>query len=240
MIKKISKYAVAALLVFPYYALSAAPPAPQAGTDFVALQSPPAPVKNGRAEVIEFFSYFCKHCREFETPLHNWAVKHAGKIEVVRVPANFGKHPELHQRLYYSLAAMGKADALQSKIFNRFQRGEGLDTVEQIENFVVAEGIDKRAFAAVFDSQAVKAKVARANELQAAYQVKGVPVLVVGGRYMTSPAFFQKKRGILEQLVDAVSPGGARAADEVAAMQRTLDTAEVLADMARKTTLLRN
>jgi thiol:disulfide interchange protein DsbA len=49
--------------------------------------------------------------------------------------------------------------------------------------FLATQGVDQEAFLKAYNSFGVKAQVEKAKKLAAAYQISGVPVLVVNGKY---------------------------------------------------------
>src|SRR6059058_6008713 len=63
--------------------------APQEGNQYLRLKNP-QPVETGKKiEVIEFFSYGCPHCGEFEPLLHEWVKKLPPDVQFRRVPVSF-------------------------------------------------------------------------------------------------------------------------------------------------------
>src|SRR5258708_36785325 len=68
-------------LILALATLAAAPPSPSApeqgveGTDFRAVVPPQPTSSPGKIEVIEFFSYGCPHCNDFNPLITAWAAK---------------------------------------------------------------------------------------------------------------------------------------------------------------------
>src|SRR4029453_13726029 len=63
--------------------------APQEGRDYARLANP-VPVETGKKiEVIEFFSYGCPHCGEFEPLLQGWLKTMPADVQFPRIPAMF-------------------------------------------------------------------------------------------------------------------------------------------------------
>ncbi|WP_395825301.1 thiol:disulfide interchange protein DsbA/DsbL [Collimonas sp.] len=177
----------------------ASPANPVAGTDYKVLDNP-QPTDSGpgkKVEVTEFFGYFCLHCNALEPALEEWIARQGDKIVFKRVPVDFGdpnadpkKSPYVAQKkLYYTLEAMGKIPEMHKKIFNaiRVQR-QNLNNEAGVVDFAAKQGLDQAKFLEIYNSFAVQTKVTRATQLQNAYKVDGVPMLVVDGRYVTSPA----------------------------------------------------
>ena len=150
----------------------------------VPVSTPP-----GKIEVLEFFSYACPHCNAFEPSLAAWVKKLPADVVFRRVPVNFLQNHENFARLYYSLEALGQADALQAKVFTAFHvERNRLPTPEAIADFVVKNGVDRAKFTALFNSFGVQTKLGQVPGLVSAFKIDGVPTLGIQGRFTTSPS----------------------------------------------------
>ena len=174
----------AGALGFPGLALAQAR-APQEGKDYRALDKRvPVEAPAGKIEVVEFFWYSCPHCNAFEPKLNAWLKKAPADVAFRRVPVAFRDDFVPQQRLYYALEAMGKVDALHSKVFNEIHvNRQPTSKEDQIVAFVEKNGVDKAKFQELYNSFNVSTKARRAKQLQDAYMVDGVPALGVAGRY---------------------------------------------------------
>lgn len=166
---------------------------PVAGKHYMVLQPPVPAGTSGKFEVVEFFWYGCPHCYAFEPLLEAWVKRLPSDVSFKRVPVAFRQDPfVIHQKLYYSLEAMGLIDKLQRKVFDEMhiERPKGeqrpqLSTIDQITTFLGKQGVDKAQFLSVFDSFAVNTKLGQAQKLVSAYQLNGVPALGIQGRFLT-------------------------------------------------------
>lgn len=155
------------------------------GTDFVRL-SRPAPVDSpaDKIEVVEFFSYSCIHCYNFEPVFNDWMKKKPANVVVRRTPVAFNEGFVPMQRLYYALEAMGQVEALHEKAFRAIHvEKQRFNNADAIVAWATAQGLDREKFTGFFNSFAVAGKAKRAIQLQDAYQVEGTPALGVGGRF---------------------------------------------------------
>ena len=93
----------------------------QAGQDFRPLAKPaPVDAPAGRIEVVEFFWYGCPHCYHFEPALNAWVKALPSDVNFVKVPVKWPSNRvnfEGHQKLYYTLEALGKMPAAHTKVF---------------------------------------------------------------------------------------------------------------------------
>ena len=163
--------------------------APVAGQDYQTVASPaPVPAPAGTVDVVEFFSYACPHCFEFEPTLEAWLKTKPAGVHFHRYPVRFLVNYVNFQPMYFTLEAMDLVDAMQQKVFNAFHlEHQRLDKPEDIAAFMTKNGVDAKRFMSIFNSFATHAKVQQANQLMDTYGVNGVPTIVVGGTYQTSP-----------------------------------------------------
>ena len=148
----------------------------------------PTSAPAGKVEVVEFFGYWCPHCNEFEPTLTDWAKRNEAKVVMTYVPIPLQFRAELSnlQKLYYALDAMGQEKALRRKIFEAIHVDHTLAydaEAPTIAAWVEKNGVDKKKFIDTYNSFTVQSKVARANQLAAAYGITGVPTLGIAGRY---------------------------------------------------------
>ncbi len=188
-----------------------------ASGEYSELSVPLATPQGNKIEVLEFFAYFCSHCKTFDPLLTEWAKKNAGKVIFKRVPVAFRDNMESQQRMYYALEAMGKLEGLHEKIFHAVQdERRALSSEAEITAFVAQHGIDKVKFKALFDSFSVQSQVRNATQLQAAYRIDSVPNIALDGRYLTSASHALKRPGV-EQTESGLRTATLQIMDELVA-----------------------
>lgn len=194
---RLLKQILAAVSLSLVAVVSGATPAnPQNGVDYRTLDKAQQTDSGKKVEVTEFFGYFCPHCNSLEPALADWVKKQGDKIVFRRVPVGFDPRMIPQQKLYYALEAMGRVDDLHPKVFQAIHvQRQSLMTDDAIVAFIVKQGVDKQKFLEVYNSFAVQSKVKRAEQLQNAYQVDGVPLLAVDGRFETSPSIVGASMG---------------------------------------------
>jgi len=159
---------------------------PKAGSEYLVLDKRvPVDAPAGKVEVVEFFSYNCPHCNDFEPALEAWAKTAPKEVAFRRIPVPFvGNDVEAKQRLYYALEAMGKVDEFQPKVFNAIHKQrQNVNGDANIIAWVAANGIDGAKFKELFTSFGVASKAKRASQMTDAYKVAGVPAMAVAGRW---------------------------------------------------------
>ncbi len=165
--------------------------AAQPGKDFSAISpAQPTDVAPGKVEVVEFFSYACPHCNHLEPSLEAWTKKQPAGVTVRRIPVTFGRNEWVSlARLYYTLETLGEVERLNGKVFHAIHDQHiNLSSAEACISWAGTQGLDTKKFTDVYNSFSVESKLQRANVKAQAYAIDGVPTLIVGGRYRTSPA----------------------------------------------------
>ncbi len=160
---------------------------PQLGKDYVRLD-PPRPVTSGdRIEVIEFFYYGCPICYELEPVLARWYFNSPGTIDLRRVPALSSDNWDHFAKLFYALEAVGQLGRLHWPVYDNFHfDGVKLNEEAVMLNWVGKNSIDKEKFAAAYRSPEIQAKLVAARQMIQTYDIKGVPSIVVDGKFVTS------------------------------------------------------
>lgn len=165
----------------------------RAGTHYVPVSpAQPTSVDAGQVEVLELFWYGCPHCYELDPFLQGWKKNKPSYVKLVPVPVTWGPVHRAHARLFYTLEALGKLDALHGKVFDAIHKqGEYLVDRDEAQTrrlqlaFAKANGISEADFNRAYDSFGVNAALQRAEDITRRYRVEGVPVLYVNGKYQT-------------------------------------------------------
>jgi thiol:disulfide interchange protein DsbA len=156
----------------------------EAGKQYVELSSPVPVSKPGKIEVVELFWYGCPHCYHFEPTINPWIKKLPDDVHFVRIPAMFGGVWDAHGQLFVTLETMGVEDKVHAAIFDAIQKqGKKLAKPDEMAEFLATQGVDKDEFLKAFNSFGVKSQVEKDKKLAMAYQISGVPTMIVNGKY---------------------------------------------------------
>ena len=163
---------------------------PVEGQHYVKLSTPvPSQVPAGKkVEVIEFFSYACPHCHEFDPLLDGWIKRLPADVYFHRVAVAFNAGWLALQKTFFALDNMGKLDdSLHKKIFYTVHvQNKFIGTDAQAIAFAKANGVDEAKFTEMLKSFQVDNQVKRARTLGENYKIDGVPALGIQGRFYTS------------------------------------------------------
>ena len=162
---------------------------PQNGSQYVTLPTAQPTDTGKKVEVIEFFAYYCPHCYAFEPQLAAWVRKQGDNIVYKRVHVSAGARALPQQQLFYTLEAMGLLEQYHQKAFDAMHvQHLRLGSEEQVFDWAAQNGIDRARFTGTWRSFGIQAKLRRAGAMMEAYSVDHWPMIVVDGRYVTSPS----------------------------------------------------
>lgn len=178
----------------------------QSSNGYIQLKTPVATsLPKGQIEVIEFFSYGCVHCMNFEPIFQAWKKTQPKDVVVTMVHVGFSKSFEPLQKLFYALQTINALDSTHNKVFTAVQKERiRLDSPDVLFNWIAQQGLDRAKFEAAYNSFGAASSVRRAIQLQEAYQVEGTPALGIAGRYYTDGSLakgFERMVQITNQLI---------------------------------------
>ncbi|MFO8005014.1 thiol:disulfide interchange protein DsbA/DsbL [Thioalkalivibrio sp.] len=163
----------------------------------------------GRIQVVEVFWYGCPHCYTFEPLVDAWSRDLPENVEFTHMPATFNDLWALHARVYYAAAQMGVLDQVHQPFFDAIHaQGRNMRSESAILRFIDQRGLDADAFRETMRSPEVNEAVSEAGLLIQAFQIEGVPSMVVDGRAMISAGMTGSHEGMLrvvDQLIEEYS-----------------------------------
>lgn len=148
----------------------------------------PQPTETGdKVEVREFFWYGCPHCWSLEPELEKWLKRLPANAQFVRTPGVGGRWL-IHARAYYAFEALGAVNKAHKPFFRAMhEQSRPLGTEDALAQFAAENGVDKKQFREAFNSFGVRVKLDRARQINMEAGISSVPMLLVDGRYLTSP-----------------------------------------------------
>ena len=171
------------------------------GIDYRLVQ-PAVPASSpGRIEVLEFFWYACPHCYRLAPFVAEWEKKLPRNVDFKKVHVAF--RGDGHQKIFYTLEAMGREDDLGIRVFEEIHlKKNPMASLIEASAWAKAQGLDVAKFEATWNSFAVQTQQKRANALVNSYKIDGVPMFGVNGRFLTSPAMVGGSHARALQVVD--------------------------------------
>jgi len=194
--------------------LPAAQAQPKSGTDYSELKAVQPVEAKGKIEVVEFFWYRCPHCYSLEPMLEPWVKKLPADVQFRRVPAVLSDSWAIDAGFFYTFEALGVLDKVHRSFFDAIHKDRLVITSEPaVTEWLKKNGIDRKKFDETYKSFGVQARIKRAGQLSAAYQLEGVPMLAVQGKYTVSAEQGGSQAGMLataDYLVDLTRKGAGK------------------------------
>jgi thiol:disulfide interchange protein DsbA len=171
------------------------------GIDYVTISpaiSTQAPA--GKVEVAELFWYGCPHCYAMEPTINSFLAKKPDNVVFQRVPATLSPRWEYHAKLFY-VGQMLDADGskhVHTKIFEAIQKQRRkIDNDDATTRFFTELGFTADQVKNALNSMEMKTMMARATDIGVKSKADSVPVVIVNGKYRTSPSMVGSEEKLL-------------------------------------------
>jgi len=154
------------------------------GKQYITLDKPVA----GAPQVLEFFSFYCPHCYQFEDVLHvsdNVKKKLPEGTKLVKYHVEFlGPLGKQVTQAWAIAMALGVEDKVTVPMFEAIQKTQTVQNEADIRKVFIDAGVPAEEYDAALNSFVVKSLVAQQEKAAADFQLRGVPAMYVGGKYM--------------------------------------------------------
>ncbi|MBS9404675.1 thiol:disulfide interchange protein DsbA/DsbL [Halomonas sp. TRM85114] len=162
---------------------------PVEGEHYTVLDEPvETRVGDDRIEVTEAFWYGCPHCYNLEDPLNAWVAEQPEDVAFQRMPATMGGDWNQHALAFYAAQELDILDAVHEDFFHAIhEEGESLTDADDIAAFFSDYGVSEEEAQEALSSFGVKSQVNQAHSRMRAMQLRGVPALIIDGRYVVTP-----------------------------------------------------
>jgi len=154
------------------------------GEHYVTIENPRR-VRGDKVEVMEFFSYGCVHCFDFDPKLNDWVADNRDRIEFVRTPAISSNFWRLLARTYYAMEELGVLEENHSRLFNDLHNARrDLDSLDKIAAWIDGHGTTAAAFKSMAASPGIEQRLELADRMARRLDITSVPSIVVNGKYL--------------------------------------------------------
>jgi thiol:disulfide interchange protein DsbA len=155
-----------------------------AGSDYTVLEDARPPRPGSPIAVVEFFSYRCAACRNFEPLLEDWVEDLPDDVEFSRQHVVFSPIDELFAKTHLAIQGTDNFEDNHSRIFTAIHgQGRQFLTPDMVGDFLDGRGMDKTEFIRSFNSPAIKRLSQRAQSEQRRFGIAGTPTLIIAGKY---------------------------------------------------------
>lgn len=175
------------------------------GTHYVTL-SPTISTQttDGKVEIVELFWYGCPHCYALEPTIEKFLSQKPDNVVFQRVPATLSPRWEYHAKLFYvgKMLDPDGAKNVHTKIFEALQKQRRkINDDDAMTRFFTELGFTADQVSKALNSMEMKTLMARSKEVGEASKADSVPMIIVNGKYRTSPSMVGSEETLL-QVID--------------------------------------
>ncbi len=157
------------------------------GKQYITLAKP----VQGGPQVLEFFSFYCPHCYQFEHVLHvsdNVKKKLPEGVKMTKYHVEFlGELGKQLSQAWAVAMALGVEDKITGPMFDGIQKTQTVKNEADIRKVFIDAGVKGEEYDAAWNSFVVKSLVAQQEKAAADLQLQGVPAMFVDGKYQLNP-----------------------------------------------------
>ena len=178
------------------------------GRDYATLKNPVEEVKNPK--VMEIFWFGCSHCEALRKPVKDWVDNRKAKeveFELLAAVTGASEYWDRPAQAFFTMQSLGLDlfDAYFDEIFKN--RAKGLVASDkEVKKFFLKNGVNEEKFDKAWKSFEVKQKLQRARQIFKDTASDGVPLFIVNGKYIITPAGSEERQvkesfGVIEFLL---------------------------------------
>jgi thiol:disulfide interchange protein DsbA len=182
----VKKFLVLSLFILlPAIALAAS--APQIKGQYTTVPGKEFKYDGKTVEVLEFLSFYCGTCYEFEKSIPAIKGNFPKKIKWKLVPVYWGEGSSKPGEAYLLAEEAGKGEAMKKAIFKaHFVDKKDIGSVEVLESLAAQAGLGFD-FSRKLRNGAKAAEAAKALDMAREYRIEETPTLIIGGNIATNP-----------------------------------------------------
>jgi len=170
-----------------------------AGEHYVVIDKPVDTQTGDKVEVRELFWYYCGHCYNLEPYIHAMEATLTDEAVFVRQPSVLGDGWVNGAIFFYVLKDLGELDRLHTPLFDAIHKHDiKFNSQEEFVNWLSDNGVDRDKANTIFTSFSVESNVRKAIADTRKYQSRGVPTLVVNGKYWVDAMHAGSVEGIFK------------------------------------------
>ncbi|WWP00624.1 MAG: DsbA family protein [Candidatus Dasytiphilus stammeri] len=140
-------------------------------------------------KVVEFFSFLCPYCYQFESIYHVSTIVNKDlpkNVKVIRYHVSLvgGSLGRALTQAWSVAIALGVEDKMITPIFDGIFQTKTIHSPNEIRKIFIDNGINGKDYDAVWNSFMVKFLVFKQEKAVDAVQLHGIPSIVVAGKYL--------------------------------------------------------
>jgi thiol:disulfide interchange protein DsbA len=154
------------------------------GAQYVTLDKTAA----NEPQVLEFFSFYCPHCYQFEQVWHvsdNIRKNLPKDVKYAKYHVEFlGPLGKQLTQAWAVAIALGVEDKVSPLMFDAVQKQQSIQNADDIRKVFIQAGVKGEDYDAALNSFVVKSLVVQQEKAAADLGLQGVPSVFVNGKYM--------------------------------------------------------
>ncbi|QCR37699.1 thiol:disulfide interchange protein DsbA [Nissabacter sp. SGAir0207] len=154
------------------------------GDQYVTLDKP----VSGEPKVLEFFSFYCPHCYQFENVYHiSETIKKnlPSDVKVTKYHVEFlGPLGKEMTQAWAVAMALGVEEKVTPLMFDAVQKTQTVQTADDIKKVFLQAGVTAEQYDSAWNSFVVKSMVVQQEKAAADMELRGVPSVFVNGKYL--------------------------------------------------------
>jgi thiol:disulfide interchange protein DsbA len=177
------------------------------GIDYVLLNPPQVVQDTAKVEVLEFFGYFCIHCKNFEPLIQKWEASLPKDVAFRQQHIVWDPMTEPGARMAYVVSTLGdkaKQQALSTSLFDIMTKGSDIGKPEVRRNWAISQKLNPDTVEKAYVSYQAVSAAAKAKTLTKNYKIMGTPTLIVDGRYVVKGKSLENNLAITNELIEKV------------------------------------
>ena len=154
------------------------------GEHYLLIENPRR-IRSEKIEVMEFFSYACVHCYNFDPMLLEWVQQKGDSIKFIQTPAVSNQYWRLLGQNFLAYQKLGVYDRYHTPFFRAMQDGgRAFSDKESLAEFYEQLGGEQQAYLEAFNSVEVASELSKADSMARRLKVTSVPSIVIQGKYL--------------------------------------------------------
>ncbi len=188
-----------ALLLLPFMAMPLQAAEFKEGVHYTKLPKVVRTQDPAKVEVVEVFGYWCPHCSKFERYLGPWKQQLPEDVDFKHLPVVFRPNQTEFAKAYYVAKALGNSEDVHPALFSLIHQQRGwINNKQQLATFFADFGVSETDFNKAYGSFSINSQLSLGKKKAREYSIRGVPSLVVNGKYLVNAETAGSQRGMLE------------------------------------------
>ena len=182
-----------------------------AGDHYTLIDKPERRRPGANVEVVEFFSYACIHCKNFDPLINEWLETKPENVDFTRVPVTFSPQWIALAQAYYTLVALDILEENHERIFRRIHNTRRMfDSPDDFAAFIDGNGATAAEVLAAWNGSDVRRMLRDGEAIQRQIVISAVPTLAVNGKYLVGMDVGRKSAlDVVDHLIGVEQGAGA-------------------------------